>query len=211
MIHDNRKSSPVTDDDDLAHRRQRPGEIGDTRRHRLRREEGQLAHVTDIRPRNRGRAPTRNPPVDPASGNCLGGVVGPSCSDGTDAGGLRALRALADLELHPLVLLEGAKAGPLDLRVVDKHVRRPVFGCDEAEALLGVEPLHRSLWHLSIFPYSSCPVRCTFGRGTGFRCPGPVAAAVPLWCRSVLAPTSAPREPRPQPTSCESLTRTQKL
>src|SRR5699024_8639158 len=90
-----------------------------------------------------------------------------------------------------------------------KHVGRPVLGCDEAEALLRVEPLHSSLWHLSIFPYSACPVSCTVG-APPFGAPG---QSRPL-CHcgvSVHPPTQSSPEPRPQRRSCESLTRTQKL
>ena len=42
--------------------------------------------------------------------------------DGANASGLRALGALADLELDALVLFQGAETGSLDLRVVHKHV-----------------------------------------------------------------------------------------
>ena len=73
-------------------------------------------------------------------------------SDGADAGGLGPLGALADLELDLLVFFQGAEAGTLDLRVVDKNVSRAVLGGDKAEALLRVELLHSSLWHLSYFP-----------------------------------------------------------
>src|SRR5215470_7140269 len=66
--------------------------------------------------------------------------------DGPDAAGLQALRALGELELHSLVLLQAAEAGALDFRVVHEHVRTAVTG-DEAEALLRVEPLHGALFH----------------------------------------------------------------
>src|SRR3954452_3256926 len=80
------------------------------------------------------------------------GVISFACSDGANARGLGALGALSDLELDLLVLLKGAEAAPLNFRVVDKHIGGAVLGSDKAEALLRVEPLHSSLWHLSYFP-----------------------------------------------------------
>src|ERR1044072_6906328 len=68
-------------------------------------------------------------------------------SDRADAGGLGALLALADLELHALVLVQAAEAGALALRVVHEDVSATAVRGDEAEALLGVEPLHSSLCH----------------------------------------------------------------
>src|SRR5262245_28287030 len=44
-------------------------------------------------------------------------------SDGPDAGRLRALRALGDLELHVLVLLQAAEAGAVNLGVVHEDIR----------------------------------------------------------------------------------------
>src|ERR1700716_3074498 len=75
---------------------------------------------------------------------------------------------MADLNLDLLVFFEGAEARTLDLRVVDKNIRGTIFGGDEAEPLLRVEPLHSSLWHFSIFPFlqgavhrvSAHPARC---------------------------------------------------
>jgi len=49
LIHDHRQPGPTADRDNLARGRQHPGEVADRRRHRLRREEGQLAHVTDTK------------------------------------------------------------------------------------------------------------------------------------------------------------------
>src|SRR5436305_14988004 len=64
-----------------------------------------------------------------------------SDGDDLDAVGLGTLGALDDLELHPLVLVEGPVAVGLDRRVVDEDVLTVVHG-DEAVALLVVEPLH---------------------------------------------------------------------
>jgi hypothetical protein len=68
-------------------------------------------------------------------------------SDCPNAAGLQALGALGDLELHLLVLLEATEAVAVDLGVVHEDVRA-VRARDEAEALVGVEPLHSSLCHL---------------------------------------------------------------
>src|SRR5690349_5062082 len=64
--------------------------------------------------------------------------------------GLRALGALTRGVLDPLVLLQRAVAAGVDGRVVDEDVRGAVVGGDEAEALLGVEPLDGSLSHTAI-------------------------------------------------------------
>src|SRR6185312_7236023 len=98
----------------------------------------------------RTRADKRKPPAGPAW--TVRGVVRFVCLDGPNAGCLRALGALTDLELDLLVLLKSPEAGTLNFRVVDKNVGGAVLGSDKAEALLRVEPLHSSLWHLSIFP-----------------------------------------------------------
>jgi len=61
---------------------------------------------------------------------------------------LRALLTLGDVELHPLVLIEAAVAVGCDGRVVDEYVRAAAVLGDEAEALLGVEPLNCALRHV---------------------------------------------------------------
>src|SRR5215469_3521898 len=108
---------------------------------------------------SRCRAPSRCIPL--AGLACRG-------SGGEDAGGLRALRALGDLELHALVLLQAAEAGAVNLGVVHEDVRSVGAG-DEAVALLRVEPLDGSL----------CHVRSLQGLDTGPRgaVPGPVLDA----------------------------------
>src|SRR4029078_10674028 len=107
-------------------------------------------------------------------------------SDGANARGLRGLGALADLELDLLGLLQGAEAGALNFRVVDKNIRGAVLGGDKAEALLRVEPLHSSLWHLSYFPSLIHRVRSAV-----FRQIGPVPTAIPSWsARNSTRPTT---------------------
>src|SRR5512138_2575674 len=54
--------------------------------------------------------------------------------------GLRPLGPLGDVELHPLVLLEGAVTRGHDRREVRKHVLAAVILGDEAESLVPVEP-----------------------------------------------------------------------
>src|SRR4051794_36009820 len=84
----------------------------------------------------RGPAPRREP-----------GLHACRCSGGPDGVGLRTLLALDDLEGDPLALVEALVAVHLDGRVVDEDVLAAVDG-DEAEALLGVEPLHAALCHV---------------------------------------------------------------
>src|SRR3712207_6554958 len=68
-------------------------------------------------------------------------------SGGAHGVGLRTLLALDDLEGDPLALVETLVPVHLDRRVVDEDVLAAVDG-DEAEALLGVEPLHGALCHV---------------------------------------------------------------
>src|SRR4051794_16541436 len=68
-------------------------------------------------------------------------------SDEADLVGLRALLALRDLELDPLVLLQAAVAAGLDRGEVHEHVGATPVLADETGALVGVAPLRGSLWH----------------------------------------------------------------
>ena len=54
---------------------------------------------------------------------------------------------MLDVELDALVFLERAKAGPMDLGIVDENVLPAAVRSDEAEALFAVEPFHSSLCH----------------------------------------------------------------
>src|SRR5690606_26431934 len=60
--------------------------------------------------------------------------------------GLRTLRALRDLELHPLAVVERLVAIHLNGREVNEDVFAAVHG-DEAVTLLAVEPFDRALCH----------------------------------------------------------------
>src|SRR5215213_912721 len=110
------------------------------------------------------RVPTRSLALDPAEckntvGQPGGRTTRPGplegtgprcCSRGSGAAnrvGLRTLLALDDLEADPLALVEALVAVHLDGRVVDEDVLTAVDG-DEAEALLGVEPLHGAKCHV---------------------------------------------------------------
>src|SRR3989440_1709843 len=69
-------------------------------------------------------------------------------SDGADVRGLRTLRALGDVELDPLVLLQATEAAGADRREVGEHVRATTIRGDEPETLIRVEPLHRTGRHV---------------------------------------------------------------
>ena len=163
-----RESGSLPDRHHLAGRCEHPGEIGDRGGHRLGREERQLAHDSTV---GQSMALSALPGPSGTTGNdstpSRPGVRAPrGCSsesvslqtesrrlsDGANAGGLGPLGALAYLKLHLLVLLQGAEARTLNLRVVDENIGGAVLRSDEAEALLRVEPLHSSLWHFSYFP-----------------------------------------------------------
>src|SRR6202046_5942636 len=70
-------------------------------------------------------------------------------SDRTDVLRLRPLLPLGRVELDLLVFIQRPVARTRDRGEVHEHVRRPVIGGDETEALVGVEPLHCSCCHQS--------------------------------------------------------------
>src|SRR5687768_730955 len=70
-----------------------------------------------------------------------------SRSERTDVLRLGALGALGDVELDLLVLVQRLVAVGLDGRVVHEDVVAAVLLRDEAETLLGVEPLNGALSH----------------------------------------------------------------
>ena len=61
----------------------------------------------------------------------------------SDVGGLQALGALLNGELHLLALVEVAEPLALDSRIVDKHIGTVVLS-DEPITLRPAEPLHRT-------------------------------------------------------------------
>src|SRR6478736_2332148 len=65
---------------------------------------------------------------------------------------LGTLGALRDVELDLLVLVEGLVALRLNRGVVHEDVVAAVLLRNEAETLLGVEPLHGALSHLLVTP-----------------------------------------------------------
>src|SRR5215217_7582140 len=68
-------------------------------------------------------------------------------SDRADVLRLGALGTLGDVELNLLVLVQGLVALGLNRRVVHENVVAAVLLRDEAETLLGVEPLYGALSH----------------------------------------------------------------
>src|SRR6188472_1641099 len=69
-------------------------------------------------------------------------------SDRADVLRLGALGTLGDVELNLLVLVQGLVALGLNRRVVHENVVAAVLLRNEAETLLGVEPLHGALSHV---------------------------------------------------------------
>src|SRR5256712_11658297 len=92
--------------------------------------------------------------VNQARPNGASGAPNGRSGDLADVGRLQPLRALRDLERDPLPLIQGAKAGAGDRRVVDEDVF-PIVGGDEPVTLLAVEPLHLALRH-GLFPPVDC-------------------------------------------------------
>src|SRR3954470_23101259 len=73
-------------------------------------------------------------------------------SRGTDVLRLGTLRALSHLELNALVLLQRLVSRHLDRREVHEDVVSATLLRDEAETLLGVEPLDNALSHARCTP-----------------------------------------------------------
>src|SRR5687767_9447551 len=67
----------------------------------------------------------------------------------SDVSGLRALVARLRLVRHLRALVQGDVTLSLDGAVVDEQILAAVLGRDEAEALVGVEPLNCSGWHFA--------------------------------------------------------------
>src|SRR5215217_5133699 len=65
---------------------------------------------------------------------------------------LQTLPALGHLVGYLLALLEGLKCAACYPRVVHEHIFATIFWRDEAKALLVVEPLDRSLGHMTKTP-----------------------------------------------------------
>jgi hypothetical protein len=97
-------------------------------------------------------------------------------ADRPDVLGLRALLALGDIELDPLVLIEAAVARRVDGRVVDENVGTAAIWGDETETLLAVEPLHAALSH-SLLPGKTVSAHRTArpAEAAGNAPPGPEA------------------------------------
>jgi hypothetical protein len=68
-------------------------------------------------------------------------------SDDADVLRLRALLALRDLELDPLVLLQRPETAGLNSGEVNEHVVTAPVLSDETETLVAVEPLDSTLNH----------------------------------------------------------------
>jgi hypothetical protein len=76
-------------------------------------------------------------------------------SDGSDVCGLRAFLPSSHVVLDPLVLLEVSVALSGDRAEMNEHIRAAIFRSDEAEPLLGAEPLHGTCCHVrSLLPFA---------------------------------------------------------
>src|SRR5664279_133757 len=107
-------------------------------------EPGRLRFPTDL---NRTSGAPRTVPQPRPPGPGLRCVVLSGTSDGADVLCLRALLALRGVELHSLVVVEALVTVAADRGEVDEDVVAAAIGCDEAEALFAVEPLHGALGH----------------------------------------------------------------
>src|SRR5260370_16825328 len=62
----------------------------------------------------------------------------------TDPDGFGAFAALGNVDQHTLAFIEGGDSGSFEHRGMDKSILASVVTNDEAEPLLGIEPLHRA-------------------------------------------------------------------
>src|ERR1700712_4815388 len=113
-------------------------------------------------------------------------------SERTNVLRLRALGTLRDVELDLLVLVEGLVALRLDGRVVNEDVIAAVLLGDEAEALLGVEPLNCALSHAGCSP-------CYLGGKSPLR-QSPQGGDTPSRLASLEPQEETPLDHKPQPT-----------
>src|SRR3954467_206061 len=95
----------------------------------------------------RGCARSASSRADAPGSSAGRGSAGLRASDALDVDGLRALVARLGVVLHARPLGQRAKAVRHDRRVVDEEVLARLVRRDEAEALVVVEPLHRSGGH----------------------------------------------------------------
>jgi hypothetical protein len=65
---------------------------------------------------------------------------------------LAAVTANLYIECHFLIVFQGGHPRFLERGVMHKHILATYVRCDEAEALLGVEPFHCAIGHVSL-PY----------------------------------------------------------
>src|SRR6185312_14066433 len=84
----------------------------------------------------------------PAEGRAYFAWFGPSELDRPDLDGLWPLVARLGLVRNLHSLVERAEALLLDSRMVHEQVRAALVWGDEAEALVRVEPLYGSRWHV---------------------------------------------------------------
>src|SRR5204863_6385822 len=91
--------------------------------------------------------------------------AGRRSAEGGDLAGLGPLLALLDVERHALAFVEALVPVLLDRGVVHEHVRAATVGCEEAVALLAVEPLDGAFCH-SCSPRTPAPGLCKPGSPT---------------------------------------------
>src|ERR1700731_5237031 len=85
-----------------------------------------------------------------------GGAAEPDLGE-ADPDGFGAFAALGDVDQHSLTFIEGGDPGSLEPRGVDESILAAIVANDEAEPLLGIEPLHRAGFLDSRFGREWCP------------------------------------------------------
>src|SRR3984893_8531194 len=92
----------------------------------------------------------------PSSRMRAAGPPEPDLSE-ADPDGFGAFAALGDVDQHSLTFIEGGDPGSLEHRGVDESILAAIVANDEAEPLLGIEPLHRAGFLDGRFGREWCP------------------------------------------------------
>src|SRR5690242_685137 len=88
-----------------------------------------------------------------------GGAARPELGE-PDPDGFGTLAALGDADHHSLAFIEGGDPGSFEHRGVDESILAAIVANDEAETLLGIEPLHRAGFLDGRFGREWCTASC---------------------------------------------------
>ena len=108
-------------------------------------------------PQRRGGATAQS--SSPAPRDTGGGPPEPDLGQ-THPDGFGAFATLGNIDQHPLAFIEDGDPGSLEHRGMDESILAAIVANDEAEPLLGVEPLHRAGLFDSLLGGEWCTASC---------------------------------------------------